>query len=166
MIFAGTGVRIEKDGCRHLGAALGTPSFVEEYVANKVTDWVQQIRRLAEFASTQHQAAYSAFIQGLQPRWSFLSRTLEDAPALFGRLEDVIRDILIPALTGHAPPSSQERALLAFPCRHGGLGISHGPNLLCPHRYFAAQFCCKIFDILLGISFLCRYFAFILLELK
>ncbi|XP_065189589.1 uncharacterized protein LOC135820204 [Sycon ciliatum] len=110
------------------GQERGTPSFVEEYVvvANKVTDWVQQIRRLAEFqaASTQPQAAYSAFIQGLQPRWSFLSRTLEDAPALFGRLEDVIRDILIPALTGHAPPSSQERALLAFPCRHGGLGIT------------------------------------------
>ena len=47
-------------------------------------------------------------------------------------------------------------------------GHSHGPNLLGLLRYFAAQFkvATIFFDILLGISFLRRYFALVLLEMK
>ena len=35
-IFAGTGVSITTDGCRHLGPAIGTDQFVQEFVASNV----------------------------------------------------------------------------------------------------------------------------------
>ena len=38
-IFAGTGVSITTDGCRHLGSAIGTDQFVQEFVASKVATW-------------------------------------------------------------------------------------------------------------------------------
>ena len=37
---------------RHLGAALGSSSFVEEYVSRKVDKWVMQVKRLSEIALT------------------------------------------------------------------------------------------------------------------
>ena len=35
-IFANTGVRITKEGKRHFGAALGTETFIEEFVTTKI----------------------------------------------------------------------------------------------------------------------------------
>ena len=123
-LFAGTGVQIVEDGCRHLGAAWGTPEFVSSFVESKVTDWTRQVSRLSDFARTQPQAAYSAFVHGLQGKWSFLSQTLEISSEEFGGLEAVIRERLILALTGRLSPSSVERLMLSFPCRDGGLGLS------------------------------------------
>ena len=37
--FHGTGVQITTEGKRHLGAAIGSRSFAEEYVSNKVQEW-------------------------------------------------------------------------------------------------------------------------------
>eukprot|EP00117_Sycon_ciliatum_P048368 scpid98922/ scgid34444/ len=54
-----------------------------------------------------------------------------DLPAdAYQPLEDVICQFLIPALTGRNPPGSSERAILALPCRLGGLGLID-PTLLC-----------------------------------
>ena len=57
-IFGQSGVQITEEGQRHLGAALGTPSFTEAYVTGKVREWVCELKQLAEIASTQPQAAY------------------------------------------------------------------------------------------------------------
>ena len=46
--FEGTGVNITSQGKRHLGAALGTRTFVEEYVQRKVADWVDEVERLSD----------------------------------------------------------------------------------------------------------------------
>ena len=46
LIFAGTEVRITMHGKRHLGTALGSPSFTEEYVTDKVQGWVNEIKNL------------------------------------------------------------------------------------------------------------------------
>lgn len=39
-IFAESGVQITAEGRRHLGATLGTRSFAEAFVSNKVQEWV------------------------------------------------------------------------------------------------------------------------------
>ena len=59
-IFADLGVQITVDGRRHLGATLGTISFAETYVRNKVQEWVGEMARLSSIASSQPQAAYAA----------------------------------------------------------------------------------------------------------
>ena len=60
-IFDGTGVLITAEGERHLGAAIGSRSFAEKYVNNKVENWIEEIKRLAKAAVSQPHAAYAAF---------------------------------------------------------------------------------------------------------
>ena len=51
-IFEGTAVQITIEGRRYLGGALGTQEFVEKFMADKVSDWSSEVRRLAKFAAT------------------------------------------------------------------------------------------------------------------
>ena len=55
-MFAGTGINITTEGRKHLGAALGSQSYLEQYVGGKVEDWVGEVTRLAELARSQPQA--------------------------------------------------------------------------------------------------------------
>ena len=45
-------VNISTRGQKHLGAVLGSRSYLEEYVSEKVDDWVGHVVKLAEFAVT------------------------------------------------------------------------------------------------------------------
>ena len=110
-------------GKRHLGAALGSKTFTEEYVKDKVKTWTKEITKLAEVAISQPHAAYAAFAHGLSSRWTYLLRTIPDIEDLLLPLESAIHQHLIPALIGRAPCSSLERELLALPVRLGGLGL-------------------------------------------
>ena len=75
-MFAGTGINITTEGRKHLGAALGSRSYLEQYVGGKVEDWVGEVTRLGEFARSQPQASYAAFTFGLRHRWTYFMRTL------------------------------------------------------------------------------------------
>jgi hypothetical protein len=44
-----------------LGSALGTNSFVESFVKNKVDRWVKEIEVLADIAKTQPHAAFTTY---------------------------------------------------------------------------------------------------------
>ena len=80
-IFSKTTINIT--GRKHLGAALGSTDFFEEYVDEKVEEWVAQVTRLAEFATTQPQSSYAAFVLGLRHRWTYFLRTLPFLELLF-----------------------------------------------------------------------------------
>ena len=122
-IFEGTAINISTQGQSHLGAALGSREYLEEYVGSKVEDWVSQVVKLAEFAMSQPQACYAAFTFGLRHRWTYLFRTLPDIEDLVEPLERAIADVLIPSITDHHCTTPSERDLLALPVRLGGLGI-------------------------------------------
>ena len=121
-IFDGTAINISAQGQKHLGAALGSMAFLEEYVNGKVEDSVSQIVKLAEFAASHPQACYAAFTFGLRHRWTYFLRTLPDIEDLLEPLERAIADVLIPSITDHHCTKS-ERDLLALPVRMGGLGL-------------------------------------------
>ena len=122
-IFENTEVQISSQGQRHLGAAIGTSAFANEYVALKVEKWSTQITSLSTLARTHPQAAYSAFVHGFAVKWQYVMRSIDFPSSLFQPLEDAIHQELIPALTGREPNSPEERKLLALPVRHGGLNI-------------------------------------------
>ena len=63
--FEGTGVSITTEGRRHLGAALGTRSFVVRYVQEKVSEWVKELEQISSFAISQPHAAHATFTHGL-----------------------------------------------------------------------------------------------------
>ena len=121
-IFSDTGITIELEGERHLGAAIGSPQFKETYVMKKVNNWIRDVEQLSKFAKDEPQVGLSAFTKALCMRWCFVQRTIADIGHLFQPLEDVIRETLIPAIVGRKV-SDVERRLLALPVRFGGIGI-------------------------------------------
>ena len=123
LVSYSTNITITTSGARHLGAALGSSQFKEEFVRLKVSQWCSEIENLANIASSQPHAAFAAFIHGEQHKWSFLQRTVSGISDLFKPLEDCIREKLIPAITGRAVCSNLQRDLLSLPARIGGLGI-------------------------------------------
>ena len=72
-IFEETAINITTEGRKHLGAALGSRSYLEQYVNGKVEEWVGQVTKLAEFALSQPQACYAAFTYGLKTSLDVLS---------------------------------------------------------------------------------------------
>jgi len=48
------------EGHQHLGAVIGSRKHLEDYVEEKVEDWISQIVKLAEFAQSHPQASYVA----------------------------------------------------------------------------------------------------------
>ena len=122
VLFADTEVQITSDDKRHLGAAVGSAVFKNDYISEKVEGWVASIERLAKFAVTQPHAAFSAFTHRLQSRWTFVSRTVPGLVEAFQPIEDAIRTVFIPSLLGREV-NALERDLFALPARHSGLGI-------------------------------------------
>ena len=123
-VFGDTGVKITTEGDRHLGAALGTTQFKEQYIQEKVRKWVEDIEQLAKIAQDEPQLAYSAYTRGVCHRWGYVQRTITDISHMFAPLEDAIRRTLLPAIIGRAV-SDLEREIMEMPVRYGGLGISN-----------------------------------------
>ena len=136
-LFEGTNVNITVHGKRHLGAAIGSREYTEQYVGDKVKAWTQELLQLAENATSQPHAAYAAFVHGLSSRWTYLSRTIPEVSDLFQPLEDAIHQVFIPSLTGRPPCSKLIRDLLALPVRLGGLGLTN-PTVICDDNFQAS----------------------------
>ena len=85
-------------------------------MSEKVTNWVSEITKLAEFALSQPQSCYAAYIFGLKHRWTYFLRTLPDIQDLLEPLGNVLSKVLIPAITEHRC-SWQDRDILALPVR-------------------------------------------------
>ena len=111
--FRGSGVNISTQGHRHLGVPLGSKSFVEEFVRDKISCWGSEIKRLSEIAKVQPQAAYAVFTHALTNRWTFLMRTVPGTHHLLQPLEEAIRHQFLPAVTGRQGITDLERDLLA-----------------------------------------------------
>lgn len=98
----------------YLGAAIGTPEYVEEHLSTKVNEWVSNFNTLSEIARSQPQAAFSALIHGLLNKWTYLSRVLDISPQLLP-LDDALRTNLLPAITGRPAPNDLKCELYALP---------------------------------------------------
>ena len=123
-VFKDTAVNVTVEGQKHLGAVIGSREYLEEYVSEKVTNWVSEITKLAEFALSQPQACYAAYTFGLKHRWTYFLRTLPDIQELLEPLENAISKVLIPAITEHRC-TPLDRDILALPVRLGGLGMTN-----------------------------------------
>ena len=64
-------ITIFTQGQKHLGVVLDLRSYLEEYVSEKVDDWVGQVVKLAEFAAAQPQACYAGCTFGFKHKWTY-----------------------------------------------------------------------------------------------
>lgn len=112
-MFDGTAINVSTEGHQHLGAVLGSRKHLEDYVEEKVEDWISQIVRLAEFAQSHPQASYVAYTFGVRHRWTYYLRTLPNIEDLLEPLERAISDVLIPSMVDHKC-TQLERGILSW----------------------------------------------------
>ena len=136
-VFKGTGVQVTTEGKHHLGAALGSRLFAEQYVSEKIESWSSCIVKLSDIAKVHSHAAYSAFTHGLCNKWTYLLRTIPEISIFLRPLEVVISTKFIPALTGRLI-NNDERDLLALPVRLDGLGIAN-PQTISDSEFAASE---------------------------
>ena len=146
-LFQGTNVQITCLGQWHLGAAIGSRSFTEEYVSKKVKLWCNEILTLSTIAKTHPHSTYAAFVHGVLCKWNYVMHTVDLVGSLFQPLKDAIHEHFIPALTERDPCSVLEQELLALSCRFGGLNIPN-PTTLCEFQFSASK---KISDVLASL---------------
>ena len=108
-LFGKTGVKITSPGKGHLGAVIGTTTFRDNYLSNKVQKWVADVENLTEIARDEPQAAYVAYTKGLCHCWTFLQRTVKDVSQPFIPLEQAIFDKLLPAIVGRTLSNHEKR---------------------------------------------------------
>ena len=123
-VFRDTAFNVTIESHKHLGAALGSRLLLEEYVEEKVDEWVNEVTKLADFYISQPQASYVAFIFGLRHRWTYFLRTLRDIAEFLKPLDCTINEVLIPAVTDHTV-TNVDHGLLGFPVLMGGLGFTN-----------------------------------------
>ena len=63
--FGTSGVKITSKGKRHLGAAIGSDDLKNEYVQQKVAEWVCELNKLSDIAMVEPHVAYSAYTHGI-----------------------------------------------------------------------------------------------------
>ena len=121
-MFYDTSIRYTTEGKRHLGAAIGSDDFRTVYATEKIKEWCNEMEILSEYAKSQPQSAYAAFIYGEQHRFSYFLRTIPGMEKYLEPLDKVINEKFLPALFG-TPISPIDRELFSLPIRAGGLGI-------------------------------------------
>ncbi len=126
-MFQGTGISISAEGRKYLGGVIGTSSFQKQLIGKKITEWVEEVKTLSTIAKTEPHAAFSAFTHGLSSKWNYFLRVTDfeslEATEQLQPLEDAVRTLFIPALTGHSPPGDLIRELLTLPPNLGGTGL-------------------------------------------
>ena len=121
-IFKGLDIRISTEGHSLIGAVIGSSSFKEDFVANYVSVWCNELERLSMIAKSQPQAAYCAFIHGYRHKCMYYLRTIPDISDLLHPVEEVIAKNFLPTLLDQGI-SDLDREIFALPTRLGGLGI-------------------------------------------
>ena len=108
---------------RHLRAVIGSITFKEEYMNEKVNIWLQELQMLTNIAKSEPQAPLSCFIAGYKHKFTYFMRTVPNISSLMKKIDDLITTEFIPAITGGINCSVHERRLLELPPKLGGLGI-------------------------------------------
>ena len=99
--FDGTGIKITKEGKRHLGAVVGTEDFKKEYIENLVQTWIAELQNLQKIARIEPQLAYAAYIFGFQHKYTYFLRTIPNISNELKPLDQAIDEcVLKPILEG------------------------------------------------------------------
>ena len=88
-VFKETSINETIHGQKHLGVMKGS----RELVSEKVSNWVNEVATLTEYALSQPQACYAAYTFGLKHLWTYFLRTLTDIQDRLEPLENEISQV-------------------------------------------------------------------------
>ena len=118
-VFEDTQVNVTSEGRPHLGAAIGTESYINSYVKQKVEQWSVELERLATVATAQPHSAFAAFTFGFTSKWTHLGHSKHQPLLTAPR-----RHNLHPSHTCSEWQKGSQRNLLSLPARLGGIGLT------------------------------------------
>ena len=122
-IFGGTNINITIDGRKYLGGYIGSESGRGKYAEDLVSSWCNQLKVLSKIAKTEPQAAYAAFVSGFKHKLTYYIRTMTNIKQHLTRLDAMVDNLFIPAITDGHICTVDERLLLSLPVKKGGLAI-------------------------------------------
>ena len=94
-IFSEININVS-NGRKFLGSAIGDGKFVEQYVKEKVSTWIEEVEVMCSMAKSQPHAVYLAFTKGSVNKWTYISRTTPGISHLLQPLEESIHQKLWP----------------------------------------------------------------------
>ena len=97
-IFADTAIKLLSKGKNTWERRFGNDNFRSEYAMDKVTKWCIDIEQLCIYAKSQPQAAYTAFIHGIQHKYNYFLRTIERMDEFMLPLDRLLTEQFIPIL--------------------------------------------------------------------
>ena len=128
-------------------------SFQNQLIDKKVTEWVEEIKTLSTIAKTEPHAAFSAFTHGISSKWNHFLRVTDfellSATEQLQPLEDAVRTLFIPALTGHSPPGDLVRELLTLPPKYGGIGLINPLCVSASQHYTSKKISAPLVELVL-----------------
>ena len=80
--------------------------------------WIEELKRLSSIVVSHSPATFAAFTHALISRWTYLARTTPNIEKHQKPLEETIRKVFLPNLTGQNTFND-----MALSTRYGGLGI-------------------------------------------
>ena len=111
-MFKETNINFTIEGKRHLGAALGSKNFRDEYASSKANDWCDELDRLLDIAKSQPQAAYTAFIHEQQVKFNYFMRTMPEMHEHMLKVDEKIENVLSPSLQGGEVTKKEKLCIL------------------------------------------------------
>ena len=71
-ILGDTNVQITGEGRPYFGALLGSSTFVNQFVVEKVQQWLHEQQVLSTTSTAQPHAAFAALTNGITSKWSYI----------------------------------------------------------------------------------------------
>ena len=100
--FKSTKINVTSNGKRHLRAVIGSISYKEDYMNEKINHWIK-VKLLSEIAKIEPQCALSCFISGYKHKLNYYMRTVPNISNLLRHINDIITKEFIPAITLYFP---------------------------------------------------------------
>ena len=73
-VFCDSDIHITANGHRYLGGVIGSEAFEQQFLQQKVQDWISDIKKLSTIAESQPHDAYSVYCHGLSFRYFKVKR--------------------------------------------------------------------------------------------
>ncbi|KAI0983384.1 hypothetical protein GJ496_011672 [Pomphorhynchus laevis] len=121
-LFANSVLKITTEGLKVLGSAIGQEQFVNDFVINRIDEWISTLSNLEQVAKEHPHVAFIVLTKSLQFRWTFVQRTTCSEDACYDRVSSFIFDRLVPTMIGVDSQLASKYLLSLLLCC-GGLGI-------------------------------------------
>ena len=99
-IFKELEVKVTIKGQQHLGAAIESKEFKQEYMASMINNWNNQLVYFYKIAETEPQAAYAGFIGVFKSSFTYFRWRISDTDEYFQRTEDTVPNKFTLATSG------------------------------------------------------------------